>query len=137
MDPLPAAPVSKKRILFFVAIVLFVGANLFFAYRSIVASGITKGPDNMFGDQHLKTAVALIELHKLRYGKYPDSLSDLKYTGQWDQIALNSVRYIPNEERSAYFIEVKIGWIGKPRLDMPEEFWRGTGYSPALKPKAP
>jgi hypothetical protein len=34
------------------------------AVRSIMASGITKGPDAMFGDQHLKTAVALIELHK-------------------------------------------------------------------------
>jgi hypothetical protein len=32
--------------------------------RSIIASGITKGPDNMFGDQHLKTAVALVNYTK-------------------------------------------------------------------------
>jgi hypothetical protein len=47
-----------------------------------MTSGITKGPDNMFGDQHLKTAVAPIEFHKVRYGKYPDSLRDLRFTGQ-------------------------------------------------------
>lgn len=103
--------------------------------HSIIASGIFQGPDNMFGDQHLKTAVALIELHKVRYGKYPDSLSDLRFTGQWDQIALQSVRYYPNADRSAYYIEVERGWIGKPTLEMPTEFWKGTGYSAALKPK--
>ena len=88
----------------------------------------------MFGDQHLKTAMALIELHKVRYGKYPGSLVDLRFTGQWDQIALQSVSYYPNADRSAYYIEVNRGWIGKPTLEMPAEFWAGTGYSAALKP---
>ena len=45
-------------------------------------SGITKVPANLFGDQNLKTTVALVELHKVRFGRYPDSLSDLKFTGQ-------------------------------------------------------
>ena len=103
--------------------------------RSIIASGITKGPDAMFGDQHLKTTVGLIELHKVRYGKYPDTLRDLKFTGQWDQIALQSVGYYPNAERTGYYIEVRRGWVGKPTLQMPDEFWRGTGYSVSLKPK--
>jgi hypothetical protein len=134
MDPLPPSPVPTKRILFFVAIALLVVGSLFLTYRSIVASGITKGPDNMFGDQNLKTAVALIELHKVRYGKYPDSLADLKFTGLWDQGALARVRYIPNSDRSAYFVEVEIGWMGKPKLVMPDEFWKGTGYSAALNP---
>jgi hypothetical protein len=35
---------------------------------------------DMFEDQHLKTAVALIESRKVCYGKYPDSLRD--FTGQ-------------------------------------------------------
>jgi hypothetical protein len=104
------------------------------AYRSIIASGITRGIDNKFGDQHLKTAVALIELHKLRFGRYPDSLRDLKFTGDWDQIALINVRYYPSPNRDAYYIEVERGWIGKPTFTMPPEFWKGTGYSPALKP---
>lgn len=91
----------------------------------------------MFGDQNLKTAVALIELHKVRYGKYPGSLNDLKFTGQWDQIALNSVEYYPNADRTRYYVEVERGWIGKPSLQMSNEFWQGTGYDPSLKPKSP
>ena len=34
----------------------------------IYQSGFWRGPDVMFGDQHLKTAVSLIELHKTRFG---------------------------------------------------------------------
>ena len=97
-------------------------------------AGITSAPDNLFGDQHLKTAVALIELHKVRYGSYPASLSDLKFIGQWDPIALHNVRYYPNANRTAYYVEVGRGWVGKPDLKMPDEFWRGTGYTTTLKP---
>jgi hypothetical protein len=53
-----------------VVVIVFV-AGAILAVRSVVESGITRGPDNLFGDQHLKTAVALIELHKVRFGKYP------------------------------------------------------------------
>ena len=102
--------------------------------HAVIASGITKGPDNMFGDQHLKTAVALIELHKVRFGKYPEYLKELKFTGQWDQLALSVVAYYPNADRTKYYVEVQRGWIGKPSLQMPEEFWRGTGYSESLRP---
>ena len=136
--PPPPKPAAKRRVFLIVAlisgVVLVLLAGIL-VIRSIIASGITKGPDNMFGDQHLKTTVALIELHKVRYGKYPDSLSDLKFTGQWDQIAIQSVSYYPNADRTAYYIEVERGWVGKPTLEMPDEFWRGTGYSAALKPK--
>src|SRR5437660_12613802 len=62
----------------------------------LVVPGGAKLVDNQFSDQHLKTTVALIELHKVCYGEYPGSLSDLKFTGQWDQIALQSVRYYTN-----------------------------------------
>jgi hypothetical protein len=44
------------------------------------------------------------------------------------------VSYYPNPDRTAYYIEVDRGWIGKPDLQMPPEFWQGTGYSPRLKP---
>jgi len=103
-------------------------------FHVIGASGITRVFDNKFGDQHLKTAVALIELHKVRFGQYPDSLRDLKFTGDWDQIALVNVRYYPSAKRDAYYIEVERGWMGKPTLTIPPEFWKGTGFSPALKP---
>jgi hypothetical protein len=83
----------------------------FAIYHFIGVSGITRPLENKFGEQHLKTAVALIELHKVRYGRYPDSLRDLKFTGKWDQLALMSVRYYPSPNRDAYYIEVERGWI--------------------------
>ncbi len=139
-SPIPNPPVKRKFLLIVAAIVgvvlLAVSVlGIVLTIRSVIASGITKGPDNMFGDQNLKTAVALIELHKVRYGKYPSSLQDLRFTGQWDQIALQSVSYYPNADRSAYYIEVERGWIGKPTLEMPSEFWVGTGYTTTLKPQ--
>jgi hypothetical protein len=88
--------------------------------------------DKTFGDQHLKTSVALIELHKLRYGSYPANLKDLKFTGEWDRIALQSVDYKAGDDRQSYYIEVKRGWVGKPELNMPEEFWQNTGYDRSL-----
>ena len=99
----------------------------------VVRSGVTAGPDKLFGDQHLKTAVALIELHKVRNGEYPATLDDIKFEGGWDIAALKSVSYRANADRTAYYIEVERGWIGKPKLEMPEGFWRNTGYDPALK----
>jgi len=133
--PPPPKPRSKSNSLtlwILIGVVILAGGAL--TIRSIIASGITQGPDNMFGDQHLKIAVALIELHKVRFGQYPESLSDLKFAGQWDQIALQSVRYFPNADRTKYYIEVVRGWMGKPHLKMPEGFWLGTGYDEHLKP---
>jgi hypothetical protein len=95
-------------------------------------SGFSRGFDEKFGDQHLKTTVALVELHRLRYGHYPASLDELNYLGDWDPIALNSVKYHANPQRTRYCIEVVRGWVGKPELTMPPEFWRGTGYDPSL-----
>lgn len=81
--------------------------------------------DQMFGDQHFKTAIALVELHKVRFGEYPQSLSELKYTGDWDQIALNSVTY--EKYQQGYRLKVTRGWAGKPQLQYPDEFWQGLG----------
>jgi hypothetical protein len=122
MDEIPALnPPKKRRTLLIVALVgialLVCAVGTAFLIRSVIASGITKGPDNMFGDQNLRTAVALIELHKVRYGNYPDSLQDLRFLGQWDQIALNSVSYYPNENHSAYYIEVERGGQKRRRID--------------------
>jgi hypothetical protein len=138
-SPLPTRSHNRtlKFVLAGVGTSFLVGvACLLLLIRYITSSGITRPIDNMFGDQHLKTTVALVELHKVRYGRYPKSLRELKFAGNWDQIALNAVAYYTNPEGSAYYFEVERGWAGKPMLDMPAEFWKGTGYSPALKPKA-
>lgn len=83
------------------------------------------GFDNQFGDQHFKTAIALIELHHARFGEYPASLKELRYKGDWDQIALDSVAYkrLPN----GYSLDITRGWMGKPTLSYPAEFWEGLG----------
>lgn len=79
-----------------------------------------------FGDQHFKTAIALIELHKLREGEYPEKLKDLKYTGTWDNIIYRSVRYTKLE--NGYELDLIKGWSGKPdNLKYPKQFWNGLG----------
>jgi len=79
-----------------------------------------------FGDQHFKTAVALIELHKLREGSYPEALSDLKYMGDWDAMIYSSVKYTKLEE--GYELDLVNGWVGAPEeLEYPEDFWKGLG----------
>ena len=105
--------------------------SVFSAWR-IYKLQFWRGPDAQFGDQHLKTTVALVELHKIRYGRYPADLSELKFTGAWDPIATNAVLYRANGDGSRYCVEVQRGWIGKPRLVMPDEFWQGTGHDATL-----
>jgi hypothetical protein len=99
---------------------------------SIYRSGFWRGPDVAFGDQHLKTSVALIELHRVRHGAYPASLGDLTFVGEWDRIALGSVSYRVNDAHTRYCVTVERGWVAKPRLNPPPEFWQGTGYDAAL-----
>ncbi len=136
VPPLPEDSARRKNrtFLLIVAVVVILSLSCIVAFRSIITSGITRSVDNKFGDQSLKTAVALIELHKLRYGKYPDSLRDLKFLGEWDQGVVLGVYYQPSPNRDAYYIEVERGWMGKPDLRIPPEFWKGTGYSKLLKP---
>jgi hypothetical protein len=114
--------------------VVLVAVGIFAIVHYLGASGITLPFDNMFGDQHLKTTVALIELYKIRYGRYPRSLSDIRFTGDWDQGSLICVRYYPAPDNSKYCVEVVRGWMGKPSLEYPPEFWQGTGYPPNLCP---
>lgn len=84
-----------------------------------------KAADARFGDQHFKTVVALVELHKVRTGSYPETLKDLQFTGDWDPIALSSVEY--KKLASGYELNVTRGWVGKPELSYPNEFWQGLG----------
>ena len=89
------------------------------------ACAFRKEADKAFGDQHFKTAIALIELHKVRFGAYPATLDDLKFVGDWDRGALLSVSY--KRLGNGYELNVVRGWVGKPELQYPEEFWRGLG----------
>lgn len=79
-----------------------------------------------FGDQHFKTAISLIELHKVRTGVYPKNLDSLKYLGEWDRIIYGSVDYHRLED--GYQLDLIRGWAGKPKnLKYPKDFWEGLG----------
>ena len=141
LPPLPTESRSRstRAIKVFIAamcsLVIVGVVGIFLIIHYVGASGITRPIDNKFGDQHLKTTVALVELHRLRYGRYPQSLRELHFIGEWDRIALNSVRYYTTPDGGKYYIEVEHGWMGKPVLDYPPEFWQSTGYSPMLRPQ--
>ena len=99
---------------------------MFALLAAMLACGrVTKQADAQFGDQNFKSAIALIELHKVRFGSYPDQLSDLKFTGQWDQIWMSAVR--STKLADGYELEVVRGWVGTPELSYPPEFWQGLG----------
>lgn len=114
------------------SVVVLVAVGAFATVHYLGASGITRLFDNKFGDQNLKSTVALLELHKIRYGRYPKSLRELRFKGDWDEIWLNATRYVVSPDGTKYCVEVERGWIGKPVLNYPPEFWRNTGYSPDL-----
>jgi len=80
----------------------------------------------MFGDQHFKTAIALIELHKIREGQYPETLTDLKYLGDWDKIIFNSVSYKKLDD--GYELDLTSNLVkNAAALEYPDEFWKGLG----------
>lgn len=123
---------SRSRIIIFAVAGFSLLLILVVIAMQIARTQFWRGPDVQFGDQHLKTTVALVELHKVRYGKYPQALSELQFLGDWDPLATKSVSYHANEAGTRYCVEVQRGWIGKPKLEMPADFWHGTGYDPAL-----
>jgi hypothetical protein len=103
-----------------------------FGFVSFLNSGITRGPDQTFGDQTMKTTIALLELYKVRHGGYPDRLTDIDFVGEWDKVIYANVRYVVSADRQHYYVEVERGWAAKPHLSYPPGFWKGTGYDPAL-----
>ena len=128
----------KKKLLIAVAVVaslLVMVGFVAMTAKQVLDMGFHRGPDAMFGEQHLVTTVAHVELHKLRNGRYPDSLQDLEHTGNWDSIALQSTYYGANDDGSAYCVKLMRGWIGVPEeLDLAPGFWDGLGYDPTLPP---
>lgn len=88
-------------------------------------AGFQERADAQFGDQNFKSAIALIELHKVRFGSYPEHLSDIQFTGQWDQLWMSAVEYTRLED--GYELNLIRGWVGTPKLSYPEEFWQGLG----------
>jgi hypothetical protein len=82
--------------------------------------------DKKFGDQQFKTAISLIELHKLRYGHYPESLNDLTYLGDWDLGMIAAVQY--EKLPDGYALDLHGSFTGNTvDIKYPAEFWNGLG----------
>jgi hypothetical protein len=110
-----------KIFFLFFTIQLFIHCNL-----KKKVEQVTENANQRFGDQHFKTAIALIELYKVRFGKYPESLDSIKYMGDWDLIIKTSVKY--QKLDTGYRLDLTKGWIGKPQnLSYPDEFCKGLG----------
>ena len=91
----------------------------------VVGCDFQKEADVKFGDQHFKTVIALVELHKVRTGIYPAKLQDIQFMGDWDAIAISSVEY--KKLDVGYELNVTLGWVAKPEIAYPKEFWQGLG----------
>lgn len=102
-----------------------IAAAILFAFIVSACNVTVPDMDNKFGKQNFVSAIAMIELHKTRYGSYPDTLKDLHYLGDWDQLWLSSVKY--EKVEGGYNLYLQRGWVGKPTLDMPAGFKQNLG----------
>ena len=83
------------------------------------------GADEKIGARNFKSASALIELHNVRNGIYPNTLDQLEYLGDWDAIWHGAVNYTKTED--GYNLFVERGWVGKPELSLFRSFREGLG----------
>lgn len=86
----------------------------------------------MFSDQDFKKAVGFIELHKLRNGHYPETLSELEFIGPMDSSVFSTVHYSKLPEGYELNLEMTYKGIdgkdlGNVDLALPEKFWQGLG----------
>jgi hypothetical protein len=54
---------------------------IFFTLASCSYADLSQTVETDLVDQYFKAAIALIELHKTRFGQYPKSIGDIKYVG--------------------------------------------------------
>lgn len=86
----------------------------------------------MLADQEFKKAIGQIELHKLRNGNYPNSLSDLQFLSAMDSSIFRMVEYTRLDSGYALNLKAVFPSIGgkqtqEVELRYPPEFWKGLG----------
>ncbi|MEI9917458.1 MAG: hypothetical protein WDO14_01500 [Bacteroidota bacterium] len=85
----------------------------------------------MMADQQFTKGIAFIELHKVRYGSYPESFKDLKFLSAMDSTMSSQLDYKRLE--NGYELNIKgvfMNISGDPSpvtLKYPAEFWEGLG----------
>jgi hypothetical protein len=86
----------------------------------------------MMADQQFKSAIAQVELHKLRNGAYPNSLSELQFLSAMDSSMFHSIKYTRLDTAYEMNIDLDVpSFDGKSKkrinLTYPPEFWKGLG----------
>ena len=100
---------------------------LFFTiiFNSCFPDRILNSTNIRLKDQAFKTALAVIELHKIRYGLYPESLDEVQFLGDWDKAMPYYVEYKLLE--NGYELNIIGDTKYFKRSDYPSDFWSGLG----------
>lgn len=95
------------------------------SFTSCEMANFTKDVDLKFADQSFKTAIANIELYKIRHGFYPSSMDSLEFLGDWDMKTYNL--YYERLD-TGYRLDINIPMV-KNNFNYPKEFWSGLGIT--------
>jgi hypothetical protein len=84
----------------------------------------------MVADQEFTKGIAFIELHKVRFGSYPESLKDLKFLSKMDSV-MRDLEYRKLDDGYELNIKGVFQNMSGDELPMtlkyPAEFWEGLG----------
>lgn len=82
-------------------------------------------------DQTFRKTLGEIELHKLRYGKYPSSLTEIKFLNKMDSVNFHSVEYRLLDSGYELNLHQKAASLNGQQTEItweyPDEFWQGLG----------
>ena len=93
---------------------------------------VLKESQDMMADHTFKTALYSIEMHKVRYGVYPETLRELKFLTMSDSSFFHAVEYQKLDK--GYELNLRQTYASVSgqtditiNLDYPDEFWQGLG----------
>jgi len=121
----------KKNILPLLLLILLTASCIPENLKQEMDKGMQLG-QQMMADSEFKKALAYVELHKIRNGNYPNSLSELEYLSVMDSSIFQHVEYTRLD--SGYELNVNFDIpsfaskeVTKLELKYPAEFWKGLG----------
>lgn len=119
-----------QKIAAFVAVVVLCTGCFTDDVKKKMDSAIKQSQD-MFADQQFKAALYNIEMHKLRFGSYPDSLRQLRFLSM-DSSSIMAMDYQKLDSGYALNFTGKYASLSGQTdvtvsLNYPDEFWQGLG----------
>ncbi|WP_049783690.1 hypothetical protein [Acaryochloris marina] len=120
-----SSPKADKT-LFFILFAVIIAPIQIAYHRSSLGRKVGSNLHLKREDQNFKRAIALIELHKLRFNEYPENLEEQRFQefiGEWDKAVHKAVTY--SRVESGY--ELNLNSQETLQLEYPEAFWNGLG----------